>query len=343
MSSSSPRPPAGPAAAPASDAGGPPTTAPAASPTRPVLRRPAVAAKAAPARPAPPPRPARAPAPPNYRTASGTFVAPVRQAPVRAAPAVAANGLATSRLNKRMAELGLCSRREADDWIAQGWVKVNGQVAEMGVQVLPTDRIDVDKVAQGFQDQRVTILLHKPMGYVSGQAEDGHTPAVALINPRTHWRDDPSRNRFSPPQLRGLAPAGRLDIDSVGLLVLTQDGRVARQLIGEDSTVDKEYLVRVQYGDVAANVQAVFPAEQLARLCHGLALDGQPLKPAKVDWQNPEQLRFVLTEGKKRQIRRMCELVGLRVVGLKRIRIGRVTLGNLPVGQWRYLSPNERF
>jgi 23S rRNA pseudouridine2604 synthase len=125
--------------------------------------------------------------------------------------------------------------------------------------------------------------------------------------------------------------------------VLTQDGRVARQLIGEDSTVDKEYLVRVQYGDVATNVQAAFPRDQLARLCHGLSLDGQPLKPAKVEWQNPEQLRFVLTEGKKRQIRRMCELVGLKVVGLKRIRIGRVTLGNLPVGQWRYLSPHERF
>jgi 23S rRNA pseudouridine2604 synthase len=291
----------------------------------------------------------------------------VRQAPVRAAATVNADGMVTSRLNKRMAELGLCSRREADDWIAQGWVKVNGQVAEMGLQVLPTDRIDVDKVAQGFQEQRVTILLNKPIGYVSGQAEDGHTPAVALINPRTHWRDDPSRNRFSPPQLRGLAPAGRLDIDSVGLLVLTQDGRVARQIIGEDSEMEKEYLVRVVYqapgqaaprhpsersaplqeiderDPVSTNVQAVFPPELLNRLRHGLSLDGQPLKPAKVDWQNPEQLRFVLTEGKKRQIRRMCELVGLKVVGLKRIRIGRVTLGHLPVGQWRYLSPNERF
>ncbi|MGV3678571.1 MAG: pseudouridine synthase [Acidovorax sp.] len=242
-----------------------------------------------------------------------------------------------------MAELGLCSRREADDWIAHGWVKVNGEVAPMGLQVLPTDRIEVDKRAQGQQEQQVTILLHKPVGYVSGQAEDGHTPAVALINPRTHWRDDPGRMRFSPPQLRGLAPAGRLDIDSVGLLVLTQDGRVARQLIGEDSTVDKEYLVRVQYGEIATDVQAAFPAAQLARLCHGLELDGQPLKRAKVEWQNPEQLRFVLTEGKKRQIRRMCELVGLKVVGLKRIRIGRVTLGNLPVGQWRYLLPHEQF
>jgi 23S rRNA pseudouridine2604 synthase len=139
-----------------------------------------------------------------------------------------------------------------------------------------------------------------------------------------------------------------LDIDSVGLLVLTQDGRVARQLIGEDSQVEKEYLVRVQYGrlpvgEVQTDVQALFPPEQLARLCHGLALDGQALKPAKVDWQNPEQLRFVLREGKKRQIRRMCELVGLTVVGLKRVRIGRVKLGQLPVGQWRYLAAGEVF
>ncbi len=246
-----------------------------------------------------------------------------------------------------MADLGLCSRREADDWIARGWVRVNGQVATMGLQVGPADRIDVDRQAQGQQQQRVTILLHKPMGYVSGQAEDGHQPAVTLINPRTHWRDDRSPHRFSPTQLRGLAPAGRLDIDSVGLLVLTQDGRVARQLIGEDSDTEKEYLVRVTYateqGEVATNVQAVFPPERLARLRHGLSLDGQALRPAQVDWQNPEQLRFVLKEGKKRQIRRMCELVGLKVVGLKRIRIGRVTLGHLPVGQWRYLGPGERF
>ncbi|WP_298932973.1 pseudouridine synthase [uncultured Ramlibacter sp.] len=252
----------------------------------------------------------------------------------------------TSRLNKRMAELGLCSRREADDWIAQGWVKVNGAVAAMGVKVQPSDRIEVDRKAQGHQATQVTILLNKPMGYVSGQAEDGHEPAVVLINPRTHWREDPGSNRFSPPQLRGLAPAGRLDIDSIGLLVLTQDGRVARQLIGEDSGMEKEYLVRVTYGErgeVATDVQKAFPVAQLERLRHGLSLDGKPLKPAQVDWQNPEQLRFVLTEGKKRQIRRMCEQVGLKVVGLKRIRIGRVVLGALPVGQWRYLGPGERF
>ena len=253
----------------------------------------------------------------------------------------------TSRLNKRMAELGLCSRREADTWIEQGWVRVNGQVASMGMQVTPADRITVERAAEQQQAQQVTILLHKPMGYVSGQAEDGHAPAVTLVQARNHWKGDASRTRFSPAQLRGLAPAGRLDIDSVGLLVLTQDGRVARQLIGEDSDIEKEYLVRVLWqgpqGEVAQNVQAVFPREQLARLRHGLSLDGQPLKPAQVEWQNPEQLRFVLKEGKKRQIRRMCEQVGLKVVGLKRIRMGRVVLGQLPAGQWRYLAPHERF
>jgi 23S rRNA pseudouridine2604 synthase len=249
----------------------------------------------------------------------------------------------TTRLNKRMAELGLCSRREADDWIARGWVRVDGAVAVMGLQVAPEARIEVDPKARGQQQHQVTILVNKPVGYVSGQAEDGYQPAVVLVQARNHWAGDASKLRFSPQQLRGLAPAGRLDIDSTGLLVLTQDGRVARQLIGEDSGMEKEYLVRVSYGNVVSEVQRVFPVAQLARLRHGLSLDGQALKPAQVDWQNAEQLRFVLTEGKKRQIRRMCEQVGLRVVGLKRVRIGRVALGQLPVGQWRYLAADERF
>ena len=249
----------------------------------------------------------------------------------------------TTRLNKRMAELGLCSRREADDWIARGWVRVDGELASMGLQVPAGARIEVDPKAHGQQQRQVTILLNKPIGYVSGQAEDGHEPAVVLVQERNHWNGDAARMRFAPQQLRGLAPAGRLDIDSTGLLVLTQDGRIARQLIGEGSGIEKEYLVRVQFGTVTTEVQTAFPSDQLARLRHGLSLDGQPLKPAQVEWQNPEQLRFVLTEGKKRQIRRMCEQVGLKVVGLKRIRIGRVLLGQLPMGRWRYLAPQERF
>ena len=256
------------------------------------------------------------------------------------------------RLNKRMADLGLCSRREADEWIENGWVKVNGAIAAVGAKVTPQDRVEVDKKAQGHQAGQVTILLNKPVGYVSGQAEDGHEPAVVLIASRAHWLGDSSPLRFAREQLRGLAPAGRLDIDSTGLLVLTQDGRVARQLIGEDSDMEKEYLVRVSLVKAkdAANrnlqtpdVQKLFSLDKLNLLRHGLSLDGQALKRAQVEWQNPEQLRFVLREGKKRQIRRMCEAVGLHVTGLKRVRIGNVKLGQLPVGQWRYLAANERF
>lgn len=267
----------------------------------------------------------------------GAAVRVPKQAAAPGAPA------ATVRLNKRMAELGLCSRREADDWIARGWVRVNGAPAVMGQPVAADARIEVDRQAEQQQRLQVTILINKPVGYVSGQAEDGHEPAVALVQPQNRWRECNSRMRWGHEQLRGLAPAGRLDIDSIGLLVLTQDGRVARQLIGEDSGIEKEYLVRVSYGPETVNVQALFPPEKLALLNHGLSLDGQALRPAQVSWQNPEQLRFVLKEGKKRQIRRMCEQVGLFVTGLKRVRIGRVNLGHLPVGQWRYLAPHEHF
>ena len=266
---------------------------------------------------------------------------------VRIAKPVAGDPVLTMRLNKRMAELGICSRREADDWIARGWVRVNGQPAVIGQPVAPNARIEIDRQAEQQQRQQVTILINKPVGYVSGQAEDGHEPAVALVQPQNRWRECNSRMRWGHEQLRGLAPAGRLDIDSIGLLVLTQDGRVARQLVGEDSAIEKEYLVRVTYqserGQEAVNVQAAFPPDKLQLLCHGLSLDGQPLRPAQVSWQNPEQLRFVLREGKKRQIRRMCEQVGLFVTGLKRVRIGQVNLGHLPVGQWRYLAPHEQF
>ena len=238
------------------------------------------------------------------------------------------------RLSKRMAELGLCSRREADEYIERGWVKVDGVVVnQLGSKVLPEQKIELLHHAQETQSQRVTILLNKPVGYVSGQAENGYRNAASLINRESHWKGDPSSLRFTPTQLRGLAPAGRLDIDSVGLLVLTQDGRIAKHIIGEDSNIEKEYLVRVE-GRLAP--------DGLRLLNHGLSLDGQKLRPAKVWWQNEDQLRFILKEGKKRQIRRMCELVGLRVVGLKRIRIGRIMLGDLPPGQWRYLGPREQ-
>lgn len=302
------------------------------APPRPAAPRPAAA------RPAPP-RPAPAPLPPA-RPAGANTAFSGRRKPEPPPPAVGApHPEGSVRLSKRMSELGLASRREADEWIERGWVRVDGQVvAELGARVLPGQQVTVDKRARSEQAQRVTVLLNKPVGYVSGQAEDGYEPASVLITAANHWREDPSGIRFAREHLRYLAPAGRLDIDSVGLLVLTQDGRVAKQLIGEDSSIEKEYLVRVQ----PAAGQPL-SAEGLRLLNHGLELDGEPLKPARVEWVNEHQLRFVLTEGKKRQIRRMCEAVGLKVTGLKRVRIGRVMLGDLPPGQFRYLGEGESF
>jgi len=243
------------------------------------------------------------------------------------------------RLSKRMSELGLCSRREADDWIAKGWVRVDGKViAELGSKVLPHQKVTIERQAQAQQARQVTVLINKPMAYVSGQAEDGYKPAVVLVRPENRWAEDQAPIQFSPAQLKSLVPAGRLDIDSTGLLVLTQDGRVAKHLIGADTSVEKEYLVRVRYGK-----GGTLPESDLRRLNHGLSLDGKALLPAKVRWMNEDQLCFILREGKKRQIRRMCEMVGLQVLGLKRVRIGKVKLGNLPVGQWRYLLEDEVF
>ena len=240
-----------------------------------------------------------------------------------------------------MAQRGLASRREADEWITAGWVKVNGQLAVLGQRVHPQDRIEIDPAARRVQQRSVTVLLNKPLGFVSGQPEDGHESAAVLVTPQRLWVPPESVGRapeWHPAHGRGLAVAGRLDIDSTGLLVLTQDGRIARHLIGENSDVEKEYLVRVQ-----ASSPGSFHAQDIERLRHGLQLDGKTLRPARVSWANEDQLRFVLREGRKRQIRRMCEMVGLKVLALKRVRIGSVVLGRLPLGQWRYLGPHERF
>ncbi|MFN4264325.1 MAG: pseudouridine synthase [Aquabacterium sp.] len=261
-------------------------------------------------------------------------------------PKVSSHDDGKVRLSKLMSERGIASRREADEWIEEGWVRVNGEVIEeLGTRVFPDVEITIDPLARTQQAQRVTILLNKPIGYVSGQAEDGYEPAWVLVKPENRWSEDKVQLQLTRGHLRNLAPAGRLDIDSTGLLVLTQDGRVAKALIGEDSGVEKEYLVRVQYTaePEAQDVSRAVPPDAIERLRFGLELDGKQLKPAKVSWQNEHQLRFVLREGRKRQIRRMCELVGLKVVGLKRVRMGRIALGDLPVGQWRFLRADERF
>jgi len=237
------------------------------------------------------------------------------------------------RLSKLMSQRGLCSRREADKLIEQGLVRVNGELVNtLGVKFPDDVEIELTQRAQAIQNERVTIMINKPVGYVSGQAEDDYVPAVRLITQEAHSETDQTRLQLKPAHFKGLAPAGRLDIDSQGLLILTQDGRIAKQLIGENTELEKEYLVRVDV-DVTD--------EQIEKLTFGLELDGKPLKRAKVRQLNSEQLQIILREGKKRQIRRMCEAVGLHVSGLKRVRVGELRLGKLEEGQWRYVLPEE--
>lgn len=237
------------------------------------------------------------------------------------------------RLSKLMSQRGLCSRREADKLIERGLVKVNGQrVDQLGIKFPESVTIELTEEAKESMGQLVTIMINKPVGYVSGQAEDDYVPAVRLVTKENRSDLDRNPTQLQAKHFKGLAPAGRLDIDSQGLLVLTQDGRIAKQLIGENSDLEKEYLVRVS-GDVSE--------DQLAKLCFGLSLDGKPLKKARVRRLNDEQLQFILREGKKRQIRRMCEAVGLKAIGLKRVRIGELRLGKLAEGEWRFVEAKE--
>ena len=237
------------------------------------------------------------------------------------------------RLSKLMSNRGMCSRREADALIEQGLVKVNGEtVNTLGIKFSPDVEIELTHKGKQQQQQRVTIMLNKPVGHVSGQAEDDYVPAIRLFTKENRSEICRSKREFHPDQWQGLAPAGRLDIDSQGLLVLTQDGRIANEIINPNTKFDKEYLVRFE-GSISENA--------LEKLRFGITLDGKPLKPAKVRELNDDQLQIILTEGKKRQIRRMCDAVGLKVVGLKRVRIGELRLGKLAEGEWRYVEVEE--
>ena len=239
----------------------------------------------------------------------------------------------THRLSKLMSQRGLCSRREADILIEQGLVEVDGQVVNtMGIKFPSSVEINLTEKAKKIQNNRITIMINKPVGYVSGQAEDDYVPAVRLVTKGNQSEIDQSGVSLKSEHFDGLAPAGRLDIDSQGLLVLTQDGRIAKQLIGADSDLEKEYLVRVD---------ATVSKQQREQLTFGLELDGKALKRAKVRQINEQQLQIILREGKKRQIRRMCEAVGLHVSGLKRVRVGELRLGRLAEGEWRYVDAAE--
>ena len=239
------------------------------------------------------------------------------------------------RISKILSEQGECSRREADRYIEQGLVLLDGKVvSELGTRAYRSQKVELMKKASSIQASKVTVILNKPIGYISHLDDDkAFIPAMSLITPDNFYISKNTRqnSRFNS---AGLAPAGRLDIDSSGLLILTQDGRIAKKIIGENTVIEKEYLVRI---DRELN------KDSIDLLNHGLILDGYRLKPAKVFWQNKDQLSFTLIEGRNRQIRRMCELVGAKVLGLKRVRIGNVRLGDIPIKRWRFLNSNENF
>ena len=231
------------------------------------------------------------------------------------------------RVNKWLGQSGVCSRREAEGFIERGLVSIDGEtVTDTGRKILPGQTLTL---ADGGGPAALSVVLHKPMGIVSAQPEPGQTPAVRLLTRAALIGESAS----IPDRDTRLAPLGRLDMDSRGLLLLSDDGVLAKAIIGPESDLEKEYLVRVT-GKITP--------EKIARLCHGLSMDGRQLKPARVSVAEGQQLRFILKEGRNRQIRRMCELVGMHVMDLVRIRIGTLRLGDLPEGQWRVLSDHER-
>ncbi|MCK4934605.1 MAG: rRNA pseudouridine synthase [Simkaniaceae bacterium] len=239
------------------------------------------------------------------------------------------------RLSKLMSERGICSRREADSFIEKGQVLVDDDVvSELGTKVSRDVTIKLLEAAKAQQMQKVTILLNKPIGFVSTQPEKGYLPAIDLITPEHQFDEGKRARRLERAHTFKLSVAGRLDIDSKGLLVLTQDGVIAKQLTCENADMEKEYLVRIE-GKITREI--------VLQLQFGLKLEEELLKPVKIDILETNLLRFTLKQSKKRQIRRMCDLIGLHVIGIKRVRVGGVKLGKLPLGSWRFLRPCEQF
>ena len=234
------------------------------------------------------------------------------------------------RVNRWLAQNGVCSRREAEDLISRGLVSIDGErVSDLGRKIETGQTLVLADSAEGGAQTGLSVVLNKPVGVVSAQPEKGQVPAARLLTAVALVGESPA----IPDRDTRLAPLGRLDMDSHGLLILSEDGVLAKAVIGPESALDKEYLVRVTGPITEA---------KLAKLRHGLSLDGRRLKPAKVAPAGKRRLRFILTEGRNRQIRRMCELVDLAVVDLFRIRIGPLRLGDLPEGRWRALTAGER-
>ena len=251
------------------------------------------------------------------------------------------------RLSKRMAALGLASRREADEWIAAGWVRVDGKPAVLGLRVGPDARIDIDPRARREQAQRMTVLLHKPVGYEAGLG-DGHgpqgsrsrgaPPAMQLLTPAAHAGDDASGIRVLQKHFANLKALVPLPTEASGLVVFTQDWRVQRKLEEDIATMEHELLV-----DVAGEVSP----DALTPILRALKDERRPLPAAKVSVNSstPEgsRLRFAIKGAHPGLAAHLCALAGLDIRAMRRTRLGRVALSDLPVGQWRYLAGHERF
>ena len=219
------------------------------------------------------------------------------------------------RLNKHISESGVCSRREADAWIAAGRVTVNGEPGTLGTQVKAGDVVRVDGEPLPARKRGVYIALNKPRGVTCTTEREVPGNIVDFVGHRER-----------------IFPIGRLDKDSEGLILLTNDGDIVNEVLREEHGHEKEYLV---------TVEPAVTDSFLAMMAAGVRIGGEKTKPAKVTRMGANRFRIVLTQGLNRQIRRMCSALGWRVKRLVRVRIMHIRLGELPSGRWRELTPAE--
>jgi 23S rRNA pseudouridine2604 synthase len=219
------------------------------------------------------------------------------------------------RLNKYISETGVCSRREADKWIEAGRVTCNGQKAALGTQVADGDDVRIDGLAVGVKKKQIYIALNKPVGII--------------CTTETHIKDNIIEHVRFPERI---FPVGRLDRDSEGLILLTNNGDIVNEILRSENNHEKEYVVWVDR-----------PITDLAlrMLASGVKIMGEKTKPARIERINACAFRIVLTQGLNRQIRRMCSALGYKAQRLQRVRIMNIHLGNLKSGQWRHLSAPE--
>ena len=239
------------------------------------------------------------------------------------------------RLSHRVAELAGCSRSEAEQYIKNGWVSVDGRVVEAPQHPVTVELITIADDARLQAVEPATILLHKPAGYDTIR---GTKPAAALVTEATHWAHDPSGIRVLQRHFQRLTPLVPLDTEASGLMVLSQDGRVWKHLMEDAEQIEHEYLVEVR-GELVPY--------GLALLNRGLSYGGRELPPCKVSWQNENRLRFAIKGVRNGQLVDVCAQVGLEVLSIRRLRIGRIPIGKgpegaMPPGQWRYLPPGEK-